>query len=69
MIEIKRKQAYNKVDAWEDTMMQSKWKLFLDMSFFLVIVVVGENIDDLKFNTFFFFLEGRGGGEGEGNDQ
>ena len=61
MIEIKRKQAYNKVDAWEDTMMQSKWKLFLDMSFFLVIVVVGENIDDLKFNTFF----GRGRGRGE----
>ena len=49
-------------------MMQSKWKFFLDMSFFLVIVVVGENIDDLKFNTFFYFGGGEEGG-GVGNDQ
>ena len=63
MIEIKSKRAYNHVDAWY-AMTQSKWKyFFLDMSFFLVpVVVVGENIDDLKFNTFL-------GRRGEGNDQ
>ena len=46
-------------------MTQLKWKqFFLDMSIFLVfVVVVGENIDDLKFNTFFFGEGGEGRGE------
>ena len=53
MIEIKSKRAYNHVDAWY-AMTQIKMEaFFLDVSFFLVVVVaVGENIDDLKFNTF-----------------
>ena len=52
MIEVKSKQAYNHVDAWY-AMAQSKWKdIFWIWVFFLVVVVVGENIDDLKFNTF-----------------
>ena len=52
MIEVKSKQAYNHVDAWY-AMTQSKWKyIFWIWVFFLVVVVVGENIDDLKFNTF-----------------
>ena len=42
-------------------MTQSKWKYFFGYEFFVVAVVVGENIDDLKFNTFFR-------GRGEGND-
>ena len=63
--EIKSEQGYNYVDAW-NAMTQSKWKFFFGYEFFLV-VVVGENIDDWKFNTF-FFLRGRGGG-GERNDQ
>ena len=41
-------------------MMQSKWKLFFGYEFFLVVVVVGENIDVLKFNT---VLGGEGIGE------
>ena len=41
-------------------MAQSKWKFFFGYEFSVVVVVVGENIDDLKFNTFF---------EGERNDQ
>ena len=61
MIEIKSKRAYNHVDAWY-AMTQSKWKyIFWIWVFFLVVVVVGENIDDLKFNTFL-------GGRWEGND-
>ena len=59
MIEIKSEQAYNHVDAWY-VMAQSKWKFFFGYEFSVVVVVVGENIDDLKFNTFF---------EGERNDQ
>ena len=61
MIEIKSKQAYNHVDAWF-AMTQSKWKYFFGYEFFFVVVVVGENIDDLKLNTFL-------GERGEGNDQ
>ena len=60
MIEVKSKQAYKYVDAWF-AMTQSKWKYFFGYEFFVVAVVVGENIDDLKFNTFFR-------GRGEGND-
>ena len=59
MIEIKSKQPYNHVDVWY-AMMQSKWKLFFGYEFFLVVVVVGENIDVLKFNT---VLGGEGIGE------
>ena len=61
MIEVKSEQAYYHVDAWI-AMTQSKWKYFLGYEFFLVVVVVGENIDYLKFNTFM-------GGRGDGNDQ
>ena len=60
MIEVKSKQAYYHVDAWI-AMRQSKWKYYLGYEFFLV-VVVGENIDYLKFSTFM-------GGRGHGNDQ
>ena len=65
MIEIKSKRAYNKL------MLVTRWhnqngSNFFGYEFFLVVVVVavvvGENIDDLKFNTF-------GGEKGEGNDQ
>ena len=58
LIEVNSKQAYNHVDAWY-AMTQSKWKFFFGYEFFLVVVVVGENIDDLKFNTF-LEMEGRG---------
>ena len=61
MIEIKSKRAYNHVGAWY-SMTQSKGKYFFGYNLFLVVVVVvGENIDNLKFNTFL-------GGRGEGND-
>ena len=62
MIEIKSKRAYNTL------MLVTRWhnrngSIFVGFEFFLVVlVVIGENIDDLKFNTFF-------GGRGEGNDQ
>ena len=52
MIEIKSKRAYNHVGAWY-SMTQSKGKYFFGYNLFLVVaVVVGENIDSLKFNTF-----------------
>ena len=38
MTEIKSKQAYNHVDAW-NAMAQSKWKFFLDMSFFWLLLL------------------------------
>ena len=63
MIEIKSKRAYNTL------MLVTRWhnrngSIFFGYEFFLVVVVVvvGENIDDLKFNTFL-------GRRGEGNDQ
>ena len=64
VIEIKSKRAYNKlmlVTSWRN----ENGSNFFGYEFFLVVVVVavvGENIDDLKFNT--FWAE-----KGEGNDQ
>ena len=51
LIEVKSKQAYYHAESWI-AMTQSKWKYFFGYEFFVVVVVVGENIDHLKFNTF-----------------